>query len=91
MLPHATASGALVIGGRMPGLGLHVSHDSGKSWKQYRIDTTIWAMGVMYEVAPDVLLWVYYGEYSPNPDARAQFIRVTPEGLEPASDMLPIE
>ena len=81
--PHATASGALVVGSRMPGLALHVSHDDGMTWKHYRIDTVIWAMGAMYEVAPDVLLWVYYGEYSPHPDARAQFIRVTPDGLEP--------
>jgi len=89
MLPHATASGALVIGGRMPGLGLHVSHDNGMSWKHYRIDTTIWSMGSMYEVEPDVLLWVQMGEYSPNLHARGQFIRVTPDGLEPARDMLP--
>ncbi|MCK4386174.1 MAG: exo-alpha-sialidase, partial [candidate division Zixibacteria bacterium] len=89
--PHATASGALVVGSRMPGLAVHVSHDDGITWKHYRIDTVIWAMGAMYEVASDVLLWVYYGEYSPNPDARAQFIRVTPDGLEPASEMLPIE
>ena len=27
--------------------------------------------------------------YPPNPDARAQFIRVTPDGLEPAREMLP--
>ncbi len=89
VLPHATASGALLMGGRMPALGLHVSHDSGMSWKHYRIDTVIWAGGVMYEVEPDVVLWVYMGEYAPNPDARAQFIRVTPDGVEPARDMLP--
>ena len=29
-LPHATASGALLIGGRMPALGLYVSWDSGR-------------------------------------------------------------
>ncbi len=89
MLPHATASGALLIGGRMPALGLYVSHDSGMSWKLYRIDTVIWAGGAMIEVEPDVVLWVYMGEYDPLPDARAQFLRVTAEGLEPARDMLP--
>jgi len=82
-LPHATASGALLIGGRMPGLGLHASHDSGMSWKHYRADTVAWAGGVMYEVEPDVVLWVYMGERGANPDARAQFLRVTPDGLEP--------
>ena len=91
MLPHATASGALVMGGRMPGLGLHVSHDSGMSWKHYRIDAVDWAGGVMYEVEPDVVLWVYMGEYDPHPDARAQFLRVTPEGLEPVREMLPAQ
>ena len=91
MLPHASASGALLMGGRMPGLGLHVSHDSGMSWKHYRIDPVIWAGGVMYEVEPDVVLWVYMGEYDPHPDARAQFIRVTPDGLEPAREMLPTQ
>ena len=75
----------------MPGLGLHVSHDSGMSWKHYRIDPVIWAGGVMYEVEPDVVLWVYRGEYPPHPDARAQFIRVTPDGLEPAREMLPTQ
>ena len=89
MLPHATASGALLIGGRMPALGLYVSHDSGMSWQPYRLDTVIWAGGVMFEVEPDVVLWVYMGEYDPIPDARAQFLRVTPDGLEPARDMMP--
>ena len=89
MLPHATRSGALLIGGRMPALGLYVSHDSGMSWQCYRLDTVIWAGGVMFEVEPDVVLWVYMGEYDPIPDARAQFLRVTPDGLEQARDMLP--
>ena len=91
MLPHATACGALLIGGRMPALGLYVSWDSGMSWKAYRLDTVIWAGGVMYEVEPDVVLWVYMGEYDPNPDARAQFIRVTSEGIGPAREMLPVQ
>ena len=89
MLPHATASGALLIGGRMPALGLYVSHDSGMSWRPYRVDTVIWAGGVMFEVEPDVVLWVYMGEYDPIPDARAQFFRITHEGMEPAREMLP--
>ena len=47
------------------------------------------AFDVSRKVEPDVVLWIYEGEYPPNPDARAQFIRVTPEGLEPAREMLP--
>ena len=82
MLPHPTASGALVIGGRMPGLGLHVSYDNGITWKHhYRIGTDIWAMGAMYEVEPDVILYVYMDTW--YSDMRAQFIRVTPQGLKP--------
>ena len=49
----------------------------------------IWAGGVMLELEPDVVLWVYMGEYDPIPDARAQFFRITPDGMEPARDMLP--
>ena len=89
MLPHATASGALLIGGRMPALGLYVSHDSGMSWKLYRIDVFCWAGGAMFEVEPDVVLWVYMGDYEPHVDARAQFLRVTADGLEPARELLP--
>ena len=84
---HATASGALLVGGRMPGLGLHVSHDDGMTWKSYRIGTDIWAMGDMYEVEPDLVLWVYMDSW--HSDLRAQFIRITPDGLEPVREMLP--
>ena len=44
-------------------------------------------MGTMYEVEPDLVLWVYMDNW--GGDARAQFIRVTKDGLEPARDMLP--
>jgi photosystem II stability/assembly factor-like uncharacterized protein len=87
MLPHPTASGALVIGGRMPGLGLHVSRDNGITWEHYQAGTDVWAMGSMYEVEPDVILWVYMDSYS-GP-LRAQFVRITPDGAEPAREMLP--
>ena len=85
---HATASGALVVGGRMPGLGLHVSLDDGMTWKSYRIGTDIWAMGDMYEVEPDVVLWVYMDSW--YSELRAQFIRITPDGAEPVREMLPV-
>jgi len=85
-VPRATASGALLVGGRFPGLGLQVSTDNGMTWDTYQIDTEIWAMGGMYEVAPDVVLWVYG---SGGSGLRAQFIRITPDGPEPARDMLP--
>lgn len=78
--PRATASGALVIGGRHPGLGIRVSRDNGMTWETYQIDTENWAMGGMYEVAPDEVLWVYG---SGNDKLRAQRIRITPRGVEP--------
>ncbi|MEX0613340.1 MAG: sialidase family protein, partial [Pirellulales bacterium] len=83
----ATASGALVVAGRMPGLAAYISHDDGMSWQGYRIGTDVWAMGSMIEVKPDVLLYVYMD--SRGSHARAQFLRVTADGLEPVRDMLP--
>jgi hypothetical protein len=56
------------------------------TWETYQIDTEAWAMGGMYEVAPDVVLWVYG---SGGKQLRAQFIRITAAGAEPALDMLP--
>ena len=85
--PRATASGALVVAGRMPGLAAYVSHDDGITWKGYRIGTDTWAMGSMIEVEPDVILYVYMD--SRGKHARAQYLRVTPDGLEPAPNMLP--
>ena len=87
MLPHATASGALLIAGRMPGLSLHVSLDNGITWQQYRTSFDIWSMGAMCEVAPDLVLWVYMDNNATN--LRAQYIRITEHGAEPARDMLP--
>jgi len=72
----------------MPGLGLHVSLDDGMTWKSYRIGTDIWAMGDMYEVEPDLVLWVYMDSW--YSDLRAQFIRITPDGVEPVREMLPV-
>jgi len=77
----STSSGALIIGGRFPGMAVQVSHDDGMTWKCYRIDSSaIWANGAMYEVAPDVVLFIYGGPDSPR-EMRAQFIRVTPDGV----------
>jgi hypothetical protein len=82
-----TASGALVVAGRMPGLAAYVSFDDGITWQGYRIGTDAWAMGSMLEVAPDVILYIFMD--SRGGPARGQFLRVTPDGLEPARDMLP--
>ena len=72
---------AFLVGGRFPGLAVQVSHDDGMTWKCYRIDTCGWANGAMIEVEPDVVLFLYGGKN----EMRGQFLRVTPDGLEPAS------
>jgi len=71
-------------------VGLYVSRDSGMTWKPYRVDCGgLWAMGTMYSVEPDLVFYVYMDLYSSA--MRAQFIRLklTPDGAEPARDMLP--
>ena len=84
-----TKSGVMLVAGRFPGApGLYISHDSGMTWKAYSIDTGgKTAMGKMFEVQPDVVLYAYMDSY--HSEMRAQFIRITPDGAEPARDMLP--
>ena len=45
------------------------------------IDGSLWVMGQMVEIAPDVVLYVYYDSHETL--MRAQFIHVTPSGLIP--------
>ena len=78
--PRATASGALFVGGRFPALALRISRDNGMTWGTYQIGTEIWAMGGMWEVAPDEVLWVYG---SGSSQLRAQRFRVTPTTVHP--------
>jgi hypothetical protein len=77
-----TESGTLLIGGRFPGLAVQVSRDSGMTWNFYVIDNAIWANGAMFEVEPDLVLFLYGGLNSPQ-QLRGQFLRVTSTGLEP--------
>ena len=79
----ATAQGAVVVAGRHPGIGAQLSQDGGMSWQATRIDTPFYANGSTLEVEPDVVLYVYDGKYS-DARVRAQRLRVTPGGLEPA-------
>ncbi len=86
----ATADGTILVSGRNPGLGLYVSHDSGMTWKEYRVDTGgLWAMGRMVEVAPGLVFYVYMDHYASY--MRGQFIRITEDGAEPVREMLPAE
>jgi len=84
-----TSSGAILVLGRMPALALHVSHDSGITWKSARVDTAgLWAMGQMVEVEPDLVCCVYMDLYQSS--MRAQWIRVTPDGAEPVAAGSPV-
>ncbi len=82
-----TSSGAILVSGRMPGLGLYASHDHGMTWQAYRIDVALWAMGQMIEVEPNLVLYVYMD--SDESHVRAQYLRITEDSVEPALEMLP--
>jgi len=78
----STTSGALIIGGRFPGMGVQVSRDGGMTWNFYQVDTATWANGAMFEIEPDVVLFTYGGRGSPE-RLRYQIMRLTQTGLEP--------
>ncbi len=85
---YCTSRGVILVSGRMPGLGLYASYDGGMTWKTYRIDTGgLWAMGCMYEVEKDLVFYPYMDTY--ESDMRAQFIRITPDGIYPDRKVLP--
>jgi len=80
-----TASGVVVFPTRFPGLTLHHTRDDGMTWDDggggTYLDTSIWAMGSLVEVEPNVVLFIYMDSW--NNKLRAQFIRVTPAGVSP--------
>jgi hypothetical protein len=53
------------------------------TWNFYVIDNPLWANGAMFEVEPDLVLFLYGGLHSPQEALRGQFLRVTSAGLEP--------
>ncbi len=77
-----TTSGYLLIGGRFPAIAVQVSRDNGMTWQCYQIDTGIWANGAMFEVEPDVVLFIYGAKNQPQ-ELRRQLLRVTKDNLEP--------
>src|SRR5262249_9843829 len=83
--PVKTASGVVLFPTRFPGLTLHHTRDDGMTWDEggggTYIDASIWAMGALLEVEPDVVLFVYMN--NDESQLRAQFIAVTAKGLEP--------
>ncbi len=78
-----TESGAILVAHRLPGCTIHTSFDDGRTWDAGTlIDSAIWVMGSMIEVEPDLVLYIYWDSFESL--MRAQFIRLTPEGLEPS-------
>ena len=55
----------------------------------YRVNPGLWAMGKMYEIEPNLVLYIYMDHYESC--MRAQYLRVTADGVETAMDMLPDE
>jgi len=47
----------------------------------------LWAMGRMYEVEPNLVFYGYMDHYDSS--MRAQFLRITDHGVEPAPEALP--
>ncbi len=77
-----TASGVMLINGRHPAMAVRASWDSGMTWKAFRIDTTFWANGTLFEVEPNVVMSLSTAKYS-DPKVRALLFRVTDDGLKP--------
>jgi len=77
-----TASGALLIAGRHPGLAFQLSYDDGMTWECVRFDTTFWANGFTYEIEPDLVMYASTRKYG-DPRVRIHLIRITPRGPEP--------
>jgi hypothetical protein len=78
----STTSGALIIGGRFPGIAVEVSRNGGMTWNFYQVDTAGMANAAMIEIEPDVVLFTYGGLFSPG-SLRYQIMRLTETGMEP--------
>ncbi len=76
-----TESGAAIFPTRGPGLTMHTTRDDGMTWDANYIDTSIWAMGSLVEVKPNVVLFMYMDSWWGL--LRGQYMRITPKGLEP--------
>ena len=77
-----TSSGAVLVAHRVPTLTVHCSLDGGVTWGNgTMIDSGAWVMGAMIETEPDLVLYVYWETF--DGPMRAQFLRITPDGLKP--------
>ena len=63
-------------------MSVQVSRDGGMTWNFYQVDTATRANGAMFEIEPDVVLFIYGGRDSPE-QLRFQIMRLTPTGMEP--------
>ena len=76
-----TKSGVAMFPTRFPGLTMHSTRDDGMTWTHDYIDTSIWAMGTMYEIEDNLVLFVYMDSWRDK--LRVQRVRVTDQGLMP--------
>ena len=75
------SSGTILLGSRSCGIFLNVSPDGGKSWEVFRVSPCSGMMG-MTELSDGRVLIVYHTGFRVPGRIRAQFLRVTPTGLE---------
>ncbi|MAE63831.1 MAG: hypothetical protein CMJ18_06120 [Phycisphaeraceae bacterium] len=77
-----TGSGAVLVAGRLPSMCVRCSFDDGRTWDTGTvIDGSIWCMGCMGEVEPDLVLYCYWDCYEGL--MRSQLLTVRSGQLEP--------
>ena len=77
-----TSGGAILVSHRFPSMTIHCSWDYGQTWYQgMMIVGSIWDMGSMIEVKPDLVFYIDGDSHESL--MRAPFIRVTQEFLIP--------
>ena len=77
------SSGTILLGNRGSGIFLNFSRDGGISWKVMRVSPASGMMG-MIELSDGRILVVYHTGYRVPGRIRAQLLRVTQTGIEPA-------
>ena len=84
--PVRVSSGVVLFPTRFPGVTMHLTRDDGMTWDDggggTYLDTSIWAMGSLLEVEPNLVLFIYMDSWHDR--LRAQFIHVTDTGLMPS-------
>ncbi len=80
-------SGVIVCAHRFPNYSVNISGDDGANWDEGTIVAdSLWGMGCLVEVEPNVVLCVYMeDQLDPKANLLGQFFRVTPKGIAPIS------